>query len=183
MYIICIVQMQTYCGMLPAWVTYHLKLHQPHVSNKNTSIPLYCLRMENYHTALLWDPLFWSNFDFSPLFLFDLQEFQVAIVTSILPLRTPKRLRHDGDTLRMDGTQVGILERWVRMTKSPKKWRKREITLQKINNSPQSHGGGWEIQFSRFKWVIFKFHALNFPGCIRQCSSCFRMPGSHPVNF
>ena len=30
---------------------------------------------------------------------------------------------------------------------------------------------------------FFKFHALNFPGCIRQCSSCFRMPGSHPVNF
>ena len=132
--------------MLPAWVTYNLNLHQPHVSNKNTSFPLYCLRMENSHNALLWDPLFWSNFDFSPLFLFnfifyqfDLREFQVAnvIYTYVLPLRTPKRLRHDGDTLRMDSTQVGILERWGRMRKSPKKWRRWEITLWKINMEPK----------------------------------------------
>lgn len=66
------------------------------------------------------------------------------------------------------GTQshVGILERWGRMGKSPKKWRW-EITLWKINREPKvmevDGFGGW---FSFFHWVSFRFAADHFPGLV-----------------
>lgn len=109
---------------------------------------------------------------------FDPQEFQVAVVTSILPLQTPKRLRHDGHTLRMDGTQVGILKRWGRMGKSPKKSRRWEITLWKIHMlNPKSWrwlGDDFPVQIG---WFLSPMR-FNFQG-VGQFSSCPRMPKSH----